>query len=89
MGAEPRIIARSASSELHAVFYAWSSVRQRVEQLISRVVRYCRKNNPRLRGRQRVTLWVQLGYLLLLFVGLMAYRTGELDLALCPSPYFD
>ena len=72
---------------LQVVFKQWSSIRQRIEQFLSRVVRYCRKNTPRFRGHRRVTLWVQMGYLLLLFFGLRAYRAGEPELALCPSLY--
>ena len=87
--AKPLITSRGASLEQQKLHKKWSGVRQRVEQTISRVVLFTRKNYPRIRGRSGVYTWTQMGYLIVLMIGLKRFLNNENHLAFCTNLYLD
>ena len=83
--AEPRITNRNATTEQKKEHKKWSSIRQAVERTIGRTVMFLRKNDPPFRGRPKITVWVKMGYLVVLMFGLSCYLTNEPELAHCIS----
>jgi hypothetical protein len=85
LGAEPRITRRNATIGQEKEHKEWSSIRQAVERTIGRAVCFLRKNKSPFRGRERATVWVKMGYLLILMFGLSCYMGNEPELAHCIS----
>ena len=76
-GAQAQICKRNPTRTEETEQKQWNSERQCIEQLISRAKLFGRKNNPRVRTRWRVDVWVKTSYLLVLTIGLSMYLHGE------------
>ena len=75
--AKAQLCRRDPNKEEEIEQKRWNSERQGVELVISRAKLFGRKNNPRVRSRWRVNVWVKTSYLLVLIIGISMYIHGE------------